>query len=120
MKAALLAWWGRHVAKRYYLAESFLANAFAVLVGLVPDLINLVLTNWSMVDALPTLKPEHKLYLFGAANVLAMILRARAQPAMQKASIEQAAEQGKVIPLASSGVAPVALSADTSQDKPGV
>lgn len=119
MKAAILAWWGRNIAKRYYLAESFLANALAVLIGLVPDLINLVLTNWSMVDALPTLKAEHKLYLFGAANVLAMILRARQQPAIQKASIEQAAEQGKVVPLAASGVAPVALS-DTSTDKPGV
>lgn len=119
MKAALLAWWGRNVAKRYYRAESFIVNALAVLIGIVPDLINLVLANWSMVDALPTLKPEHKLYLFGAANVLAMILRARQQKVMQKAAIEQAAEQGKVMPLPASGVAPVALS-DTSTDKPGV
>lgn len=119
MKAAILAWWGRNVAKRFYLAQSFLANAVAVLVGLVPDLINLLLSNWPMVDALPTLKPEHKLYLFGAANVVAMILRAKQQKVIQKASIEQAAEQGKVIPLAASGVSPVSIS-DTSPDKPGV
>lgn len=119
MKAAILAWWGRNIAKRFYLAQSFWANALAVLVGIVPDLINLVLTNWSMVDALPTLTPNQKLYLFGAANVLAMILRARQQKSIQKASIEQAAEQGKVIPLASSGVAPVSLS-DAPRENPEV
>jgi hypothetical protein len=105
MKDAVLTWWRARVAKAYYKSTSFITNALAVLVGLVPDLINLVLTSWSMVDAgLPTLSAEHKLYLFGAANVLAMVLRAFKQKSVERASIEQAAEAGKVVPLPASGV----------------
>lgn len=84
LKEKYFAVYNRFVSKGFYKAESFLANAIAVLIGLIPDLINFVLTNWSMVDAgLPTLSAEHKLYLFATANVLAMFLRARKQKNMQ-------------------------------------
>lgn len=85
-----LAWLRRYVAsfgaaKKFYKAESFLANAVAVVIGILPDMINLVISQWSMVDALPALTPEHKLYLFGACNLAALLLRTRKQPNMPQA-----------------------------------
>lgn len=85
-----LAWLRRYLAsfgaaKKFYKAESFVANAVAVVFGILPDLINLVISQWSMVDALPALTPEHKLYLFGACNLAALLLRTRKQPNMPQA-----------------------------------
>lgn len=92
------AWWDEHIVKGYYKATSFIANAIAVLVGIVPDVLNLVIESWFMVDtAIPTLSAEYKLYLFGAANVAAMILRAIKQKSVQRAAIEQAVDDGKVV-----------------------
>lgn len=83
LKAKYFEIYNRFVAEGFYKAESFIANAVAVLIGIVPDLINMLLSNWSMVDAIPTLSPEHKLRLFATANVIALILRARKQANMQ-------------------------------------
>lgn len=85
--SSLRAWIQSKLATKFYKAESFLTNAFAVVVGILPDLINVLISQWSMVDALPTLTPEHKLMLFGACHVLAMILRARKQANMPPATI---------------------------------
>lgn len=95
-----LAWLRRYLASfgaaaKFYKAESFIANAVAVLFGILPDLINLVISQWSMVDALPALTPEHKLYLFGACNLAALLLRTRKQPNMP---------QGEAIPVATVNV----------------
>ena len=86
-KSALSAWYDKHVVKGFFKAESWIVNAGAVLIGIVPDLINLLLSNWSMVDSLPTLNAEHKLYLFAVANVLATILRARKQKNMPQETV---------------------------------
>jgi hypothetical protein len=96
-----------YISKAFYKSASFIVNAAAVAVGLVPDAINLILENWTIIDGLPTLSPERKLYLFGAANLIAMLLRTVKQKSIEKAAIEQATEEGKVVPLPASGVSPV-------------
>lgn len=79
---AIKASWHARIVSHFWRAESFIVNAIALCVGILPDLINLAITNWSMIDVLPTFTPNQKLYLFGGANALAMILRARKQKNM--------------------------------------
>lgn len=97
------------VSKGFYKSASFIVNAAAVTVGVLPDAINVAIDNAApMIDVLlPTLSPQSKVLVLGAANVLAMLLRAWKQRSVEKAAIQQAAEEGKVVPLPASGVAPL-------------
>lgn len=87
IKARLSAWYDRNIVKGYYKSWSFIANAIGVVLGVLPDLINLLLDNWGMVDALPVLEAKHKLVLFGSLHAIALVVRVIKQKNMPVATI---------------------------------
>lgn len=75
IRARFAAWYKRNIVEGVVKSWSFLANAAAIVVGILPDLINLALDNWGMVGEIPVLSPGHKLVLFAALHIAALLLR---------------------------------------------
>lgn len=113
----LVAWYNRTVSAGWYMASSFLANLFGVLVVALPDIINFALQNTDLVTAalMPTLSVEQKAQFLFWVNVAAGVFRIFKQQPVQKKLIEQQADNGQVIPLMSSGV-PVSSLQEAADD----
>lgn len=116
MKAALLAWYNRNISAGWYGTLTVLGSWATGALVWAPDFLNWALdhSDFFFGRALPTMDPETKavvLSLFLAVGVPA--LRAKLQAWVQKKTITQQAETGKVVPLPASGVSPVGkLSSD--------
>lgn len=80
MKEQIRAWMNEKIVKGFYRAHSWLLNFFAFVIAVLPDVINLAISNIdSLVGSIPTLSVEHKLHLLMAVNVLSLFLKAYKQ-----------------------------------------
>jgi hypothetical protein len=80
MKEQIRAWMNEKIVKGFYRAHSWLLNFFAFVIAVLPDVINLAISNVdSLVGSIPTLSVEHKLHLLMAVNVLSLFLKAYKQ-----------------------------------------
>lgn len=101
VKDTVFGWYTSRVRPGFSKAWSYLLTILALVVGVLPDLINMVIENWSMLsDGLPTLTLEHKVYFFVAVKVIQLLV----QPIKQQPdSIKIAAPQPEMPPVPNAG-----------------
>lgn len=98
LKERVKAWLAAKYSAGSVKASSLWANAIALVVGALPDLINFGLNYFDLITTglLPTLSPENKANFLLFMNFAALVLRMYKQNSVQKASLKQAAEQGRI------------------------
>lgn len=118
LKEKLRDWYKRKIVAKWYLSASVIGGWLTSAALLLPDGLQILVDHWDEFGAiaLPTVPLFWKaVILFLYVNFVAPPLRAWVQTKMQKASIKQQAEAGKVIPLPPSGVPLDSVDLDVSQ-----
>lgn len=107
-KAKYWEWYNRHFQAGWYASASLIGGWLSAGIAWLPDLLNFLLVDHGQFFvgfAFPTMDPETKaVFLSFYLAFIAPPLRAKIQKWMQKKSVMQQAEAGKVIPLPPSGV----------------
>lgn len=107
LKARLTAWYNRKISAGWYRSASLIGGWAVAGIAWLPDLAQYVVDHFDFFGGvlLPKLSPEAKAAALGFyVTFLAPPLRAWIQETMQKMTIKQQAEAGKVVPLPASGV----------------
>lgn len=124
LKFKFWEWYNRNIQAGWYASLVLIGGWLSAGVAWLPDLLNFVVDHFDYFGrfVLPTMDAETKaIFLSIYVTFIAPPLRAKIQTWMQKKSIQQQAQAGKVVPLPASGVPPSLppeLKAMTGGDQP--